>query len=96
MVRERPGVQFSPLAPKLNMYTVYILKDKNGKIYKGLTNNLERRLKEHRSGHTITTRKLTEIRVVYEEQFADLETARKRELYLKSAAGRRFLKNLPK
>ena len=75
------------------MYTVYILKDENGKFYKGLANNLSRRLKEHRSGHTRTTSRMNNLSVVYTEEYQDLATARRRELYLKSAAGRRFLKN---
>ena len=74
------------------MYYVYVLKDKNGKFYKGLTNNLERRLKEHRNGSTITTRKMENVEITYTEEFETFDEARKRELYLKSAAGRRFLK----
>ncbi|MDP2642021.1 MAG: GIY-YIG nuclease family protein [bacterium] len=75
------------------MYTVYVLRDQTGKLYKGLTKDLERRTREHRSGHTITTSKMLEILVVYKEVYPDFKTARKRELYLKSAAGRRFLKD---
>lgn len=75
------------------MYTVYVLQDKNGKHYKGVTNDLNRRLKEHRSGQTITTSKMgKDMRVVYKEDYPTFEEARKREKYLKSAAGRRFLK----
>ena len=74
-------------------YTVYILKSENGKLYKGLTNNLTRRLVEHRNGKTITTSKMGELTVVYTEKFDNFNNARKRELYFKSAAGRRFLKN---
>ena len=75
------------------MHFVYVLKDDLGKFYKGLTNNLERRLKEHCSGKTTTTRKMVNPIMVYHEEYADFLTARKRELYFKSAAGRRFLKN---
>ncbi|MEK7611970.1 MAG: GIY-YIG nuclease family protein [Patescibacteria group bacterium] len=75
------------------MYTVYVLQDKNDKIYKGFTNNLARRLKEHRSGMSRTTSRMEELVVVYTETYKTLAEARKRELYLKSAAGRRFLKN---
>lgn len=75
------------------MYTVYVLKDKNGKMYKGMTNNLRKRLYDHKSGHTITTSRMSDIQVVYTEEFQDFEEARKRELYFKTAAGRRFLKN---
>jgi putative endonuclease len=74
------------------MFTVYILKDKNNRVYKGVTNNLQRRLKEHRSGHTKTTSTMQELEVIYTEQYESFAEARKRELYLKSAAGRRFIK----
>jgi putative endonuclease len=74
------------------MYTVYVLKDRNGKIYKGCTKDLNRRLAEHNSGHTITTRKMQGLEVVYTEEYEDSVTAFKREKYLKSAAGRRYLK----
>lgn len=75
------------------MFTVYVLRDISGKIYKGMTNNLDRRLKEHRSGHTITTSKMKDLSVVYTENYGTFDEARERELYLKSSAGRRFLKD---
>jgi putative endonuclease len=74
------------------VYIVYVLKDKSGKLYKGLTNNLERRLLEHRGGNTKSTAQMEEIEVAYFETRATLIDARRREKYLKSAAGRRFLK----
>ena len=74
------------------MYTVYVLKDSNGKLYKGMTNNLARRFNEHKGGHTRTTRVMGELKIVYTECCGTFEQARVRELYLKSAAGRRFLK----
>ena len=76
------------------MYTVYVLKNEGGKLYKGMTNNLERRLKEHHYGHTITTSRMGRLEVVYFEEYLTWEEARKRELYLKSAAGRKFLKTI--
>ena len=74
-------------------FVVYVLKDEKGKLYKGSTNNLNRRLIEHRNGKTKTTAKMKNISVAYTEEFDNLENARKRELYFKTAAGRRFLKN---
>ena len=76
------------------MYTIYVLKDIHGKLYKGCTNNLERRLKEHKSGGTVTTSRMTGITVVYKEEFDIFSEARKRELYFKSAAGRKFLNKI--
>ena len=74
------------------MYTVYVLRGDNSRLYKGVTNNLSRRLQEHRAGHTKTTRNMQRLRVVYTEEHVSFQYARKRELYLKSAAGRCFLK----
>ena len=75
------------------MFTIYVLKDEKGNFYKGATNNLSRRLKEHRKGGTKTTRKMKHIDVVYIEEYDSFADARKREVYLKTAAGRRFLKS---
>jgi putative endonuclease len=74
------------------MYNVYVLIDDDKKIYKGMTNNLKRRLSEHQRGKTTTTRKMKNIKLIYSENFDDFKEARKRELYFKTAAGRRFLK----
>ena len=74
------------------MYIVYVLQDSQGKIYKGLTNNLTRRLREHNSGHTITTSRMKNLKVVYTESYDTFAEARTREKYFKSAAGRKFLK----
>ena len=74
------------------MFTVYVLQDENGKIYKGLTNNLARRFNEHLSGETRTTSMMGELKIVYSEEFKDFKKARAREVYFKTASGRRFLK----
>ena len=74
------------------MYTVYVLQDESGKLYKGFTNNIKRRLAEHRRGKTITTRKMKSVALVYTEEYHDKIEARQRELYFKTAAGRKFLK----
>lgn len=78
------------------MFTVYVLADDCGKLYKGATNNLVRRLTEHQSGRTKTTRHMKNVTVVYTEQYESWSEARSREVYLKSAAGRRFLKKVLK
>ncbi|HBD05444.1 TPA: endonuclease [Candidatus Uhrbacteria bacterium] len=73
------------------MFTVYILKDERGELYKGVTKDINRRLLEHKRGHTKTTRKMKNNKVVYSEEFISFEEARVREKYLKTAAGRRYL-----
>jgi len=76
------------------MFTVYVLKDEEGKFYKGVTNNLRRRLYEHRVGHTKTTSRMRNVKLAYKEEYLSFKEARRRELYLKTAAGRRFIKTL--
>jgi putative endonuclease len=74
------------------MFTVYILQDESGNLYKGMTNNMARRLFEHKNGKTKTTSKMKNIKLAYSEIYNNFEDARKRELYFKTAAGRRFIK----
>jgi putative endonuclease len=73
-------------------YIVYVLEDVSGKVYKGMTRNLTRRLQEHRNGGSRTTSRMHDLTVAYTEEFGTFDAARRRELYFKSAAGRRFLK----
>ncbi len=57
-----------------------------------MTNNLKRRLLEHKRGKTKTTKRMDNVRVLYKEEYDNFGEARKRELYFKTAAGRRCLK----
>jgi len=58
-----------------------------------MTNNLDRRLREHNQGHTRSTKNQT-WHVAYKEEAKDRASARRREKYLKSAAGRRYLQKV--
>jgi putative endonuclease len=60
--------------------------------YTGLTQDLEKRIIEHNSGKTKSIRPYLPYRLIYSEQVDTLAQARAREKYLKSGAGRRFLK----
>ena len=90
----------NPLAPtnirhKINMIvTLYVLKGKAGKRYVGITNNLRRRLAEHRSKRTKAGQLLDRFIVIYTEEFSQYPTARDREKYLKSGQGRKWLDEL--
>ncbi len=76
-------------------YYVYVLKSRNfEKTYVGFTNNLDRRLKEHNSGKTRFTKIFMPWNVIYSEQVETRQEARQKEKYYKSAAGRRFIKNI--
>jgi len=77
------------------MYKVYVLKSKKyKKSYVGTTNDLERRLIEHNSGQSAFTKRFMPWEVLYHEEFAEQQEAIKREKFLKSSSGRRFLKKI--
>ena len=64
---------------------VYILRGSTGRHCIGSTVDLERRLEEHRRGHTYTTRRIgDEIELVASRAFENLEDARRVERELKA------------
>jgi putative endonuclease len=77
------------------MYYVYVLKSKvNGQQYKGLTENIKRRVSEHNSGKNKSTKPYRPWELVFSEQFETRVEARKYEKWLKSGVGREFLKRI--
>lgn len=58
-------------------YYVYILKCIDESYYTGVTNNLERRLAEHNTGHSISsyTFKRRPLKLVFSQQFHDINQA---------------------
>jgi len=63
---------------------VYIIKNNdNNKLYIGSTNNLERRLEEHRKGKVFSTKKIFNFALVYYEAYLSEKDARMRESHLK-------------
>ncbi len=79
-----------PLSNKPTFYV--LLSEKDNRTYVGSTNDFERRLNEHQNGKVISTKHRTPFKVLFTEEFETLREARKRELYYKSGAGRRKLK----
>jgi len=69
----------------MNIYYVYILASrKNGTLYIGVTNNLMRRVFEHKNGFIKGfTQKYNVHRLVYFEETPDIQSALKREKQLK-------------
>ncbi|UCH20999.1 MAG: GIY-YIG nuclease family protein [Deltaproteobacteria bacterium] len=73
------------------MITLYVLKGKNGKRYVGITNDLTRRLSEHRSYKTKGSQVIGEFDLLLREEYTDHKKAREREKFLKSGQGRKWL-----
>ena len=75
------------------MFYVYILKSEvDSRFYKGLTSNLERRIKEHNFEKNKSTKAYLPWRLAYFEEFDNRIDARKREKYFKSGQGRDYIK----
>lgn len=76
------------------MWYVYILqslKDKN--FYTGCTDDLKGRFKEHNNGKVKSTKDRMPFHLIYYEACINKIDAFKREKYLKSGYGKRWLKN---
>lgn len=75
------------------MFFVYVLKSRNFKVlYKGHTEDLKSRIKQHNSGKTRSIKAYRPLDVIYFEVYETREEAIKRERYFKSGEGRTFLK----
>lgn len=74
------------------MYYVYILLLSNYQIYTGYSDDLKRRIKEHKLGKVKFTSKRLPIKLIHYEAYLLKEDAQRREKYLKTTEGKRFLK----
>ncbi|MFH1258532.1 MAG: GIY-YIG nuclease family protein [Elusimicrobiota bacterium] len=78
------------------MYSVYVLVSlKNTKRYIGCTGkSVEERLSEHNAGGNRWTRQNKPFKIFYIERYNLKESALKREKFLKSGQGRKYLDRL--
>ena len=85
MLYQKHYVSLSQIEFNMNQYYTYILANRSDTtLYIGVTNDIERRVAEHRSG-TIPgfTQKYKCHKLVYFESFSDVEQAIAREKQLK-------------
>jgi putative endonuclease len=76
---------------------VYILYfGKPDRYYTGSTNDVERRISQHRGGHTYSTKKLGEFKLVFSQEFENLSAARYVESKIKSWKRRDFIEKIVK
>ncbi|OHB98478.1 MAG: excinuclease ABC subunit C [Planctomycetes bacterium RIFCSPLOWO2_12_38_17] len=75
------------------MFYVYILQSKKDKqLYTGYTNDLKKRLCEHNVGKVFSTKNRIPFEIVYYEACLNQQDATHREKYLKTAWGKRYIK----
>jgi putative endonuclease len=74
-------------------YTYVLLSEKDGRFYIGFTNDLKKRIDEHKKGLVVSTANRQPLKLVYYEACLNDYDAIKREKYFKSGFGRRFLRN---
>jgi len=71
---------------------VYVLVNLQNRIYVGMSQSLNLRLKDHNYGRVFSTKGYRPWSILYYEECADRKSARVREKYLKSGVGKEFLK----
>ena len=74
------------------VYALKSLKDKN--LYIGISQNPEKRLREHNLGMTKSTKLRRPFKIIFKEIAGTRIEARIKEKYYKSGIGREFLKNI--
>lgn len=76
---------------KLAMYYVYILHLTNNKLYTGYSGNLQRRIAQHQYGSVESTKNFKPLQLIHYEAYILEDDARRREKYLKTGEGKKFL-----
>ena len=69
-----------------------MITSEEGLTYTGITHNLENRLSEHNEGRSTYTKRGTNLRIAYREEFGTRTEAGKREKYFKNNAGKEWLR----
>ena len=75
---------------------VYVLRCDKINYYTGLTNNMERRIKEHRTTKTGYTKKFKQKEILFLYKLDNRREARKVEIYIKAVGALGFLKKYEK
>jgi len=82
----------NPVRPSW-FYTYVLISQKDEGFYTGVTNNLKRRFEQHNAGLVFSTKHRVPMKLIYFEACLNKGDASRREKYLKTGMGKRFLKN---
>jgi putative endonuclease len=78
----------------MKYYYIYVLRSiKDLNYYTGYTENLKKRLQEHSKGLVNSTKNRRPLDLVYFEGCLNQQDATKREKYLKTTYGKRYIGN---
>ena len=76
------------------MHYIYVLRSiADDGFYIGYSANLRKRLRQHSQGDSFATSYRSPWKLIYYEAYTEREDAEGHEKYLKSGAGRRFLRS---
>jgi putative endonuclease len=78
----------------MNYFYTYVLQSsKDLNFYVGYTNNLVKRIEEHNKGKVPSTKNRVPLQLIYWEGCLNQQDVTRREKYLKTSWGKRFIKN---
>ncbi len=73
-------------------YSYILLSEKDQEFYTGSTGDLRERVRQHNQGRVCSTANRRPVRLIYYEGCLNADDARRRERYLKTGRGGRYLK----
>jgi len=77
------------------MFTVYVIKSREGYMYTGMTEDIELRLKQHNEKLlSLWTKRGNDWKLIYKEEYEYKTEALKREKWFKTGVGREKIKQI--
>ncbi len=73
-------------------YVYVLLSQKDGEFYVGYTKNVQKRFVQHNSGQVQSTKLRLPMKLIYWECCINKQDATRREKYLKSTWGKRYIR----
>jgi len=73
---------------------LYILEDTKGRFYVGSTKDINKRMNQHKNGHTQTTRNMSEPSLVFSQKYDTLREARESERRIKKLKRKDYIRKI--
>jgi len=75
-------------------YYVYVLRNEQGRLYIGYTEDVGKRVATHNGGKVFATKPYIPYKLIFFEAYTSMVDAKRREMYLKTAKGRTTIKTM--